>query len=232
MDEARAPATTGSASGRQEVHERGMIDLVLPEARFAFASALMQMHHDRKRVFVDRLNWALPSPQSWLEVDDFDNEHAVYLLARSPASGRHEGSVRLLPSTGRHMLGSIFSELCAGPVPVGPDCWEISRFVTAPPAVAGTSVMRLHRMLACGIAEFALLNSIERYTLVTEPRRLPALLSVGWTVQPLGLPTLCLGQELQALQILIDEKSLGELRAKLGIGGPLLQFERLQCEAA
>jgi N-acyl-L-homoserine lactone synthetase len=209
-----------------------MIDVVLPETRLEHAAALMQMHHDRKRVFVDRLGWDLPSPQSWLEVDDFDNESAIYLVARSPESGRHEGSVRLLPTIERHMLGSLFSGLCAGPVPVAEDCWEISRLVTCPPEIAGTSLVKLHRLLAAGLLEFALLNSIRRYTLVAEAHRVPALLSIGWPVTPLGLPTNHLGQSLQALQISVDSGTLDALRSRLRLTSTVLQFASRDRRAA
>ena len=114
-----------------------MIDLVLPEARFGFAGALMEMHHDRKQVFVDRFGWRLPAEGSWLEVDQFDNDYAVYLLARS-AEGRHQGSVRLLPSSRPHMLDTLFSHLCPDGVPGGDDIWEISRLVTNPTDASGT----------------------------------------------------------------------------------------------
>ena len=209
-----------------------MIDVVLPENRLEHAALLMQMHHDRKRVFVDRLGWQLPSPQSWLEVDDFDNECAVYLVARSPMTGGHAGSVRLLPSTGKHMLNSLFQTLCAGAVPVGNDCWEISRLVTSPPDVAGTSVIKLHRLMALALLEFATLNSIRRYTLVAETHRVPALLSIGWTVTPLGLPSDFMSQTLQALQIAVEDRTIRELRARLQIHSAVLQFAAADRRAA
>ena len=124
-----------------------MIDLVLPESRLGFAAALMEMHHDRKQVFVDRFGWSLPAKGSWLEIDQFDDDYAVYLLARSP-EGRHRGSVRLLPSSRPHMLNTLFSHLCPGGVPGGDDCWEISRLVTSPADAAGTTMLRIHRLLA------------------------------------------------------------------------------------
>lgn len=201
-----------------------MIEVVFPESRFEHAPALMQMHHDRKRVFVDRLGWSLPSRESWLEVDDFDNESAVYLVARSPETGRHIGSVRLLPSTGPHMLASLFRHLCAANVPTGEDCWEISRFVTCPPEVEGTSVLKLHRLLALALIEFAFLKSIRRYTLVTEAHRVPALLSIGWSVIPLGVPTTSADETLQALEIRIEEHVLTALRRKTGICSDVLRF--------
>lgn len=209
-----------------------MIDLILPEDRFSFADALMQMHHDRKRVFVDRFRWNLSASGSWLEVDEFDNEHAVYLVARNEASGGHEASVRLLPSTQPHLLASIFAGLCPTGVPVGPDCWEVSRLVTSPSAARGTSVLKVHRLLALAMVEFAVLNAIRRYTLVTEPSRVPALLSVGWTVRPLGLPVRHLGEALQALEILIMPETLAFLRGKFRMTEPALRARAFDRRAA
>jgi N-acyl-L-homoserine lactone synthetase len=199
-----------------------MIDLVLPETRLGFAAALMEMHHDRKQVFVDRLGWRLPAKGSWLEVDQFDDDYAIYLLARSP-EGRHRGSVRLLPSSRPHMLDTLFSHLCPGGVPVGEDCWEISRLVTNPGDASGNSVLKVHRLLALALVEFALDNGIRRYTLVAEAHRVPALLSVGWTVIPLGLPTPVGGEQLQALQIDLRPDTLDEMRRRLRIEQPVLR---------
>jgi N-acyl-L-homoserine lactone synthetase len=205
--------------------------LVLPESRFGFAGALMEMHHDRKQVFVDRLGWRLPAKGSWLEVDQFDNDYAVYLLARSD-EGRHQGSVRLLPSSRPHMLDTLFSHLCPAGVPGGDDVWEISRLVTNPMDAAGTSILRVHRLLALALAEFARENAIRSYTLVTEAYRVPALLSIGWPVMPLGLPTFCDGEVLQALQIRLGADTLEQMRARLRIGHPVLRMMEMPRKAA
>jgi len=198
-----------------------MIDLVLPEARFRFAGALMEMHRDRKAVFVDQLGWSLPAMGSWLEIDQFDNDYAVYLLARE--AQRHQGSVRLLPTTRPHMLDTLFSGLCPGGVPTGEDVWEISRLVTNPRDCIGGAGLRVHRLLALALVEFARLNGISRYNIVAEAKRVPALLAMGWTVMPLGLPTEWDGEELQALQIRIDEHSLGQVQRRVRIFEPALQ---------
>jgi N-acyl-L-homoserine lactone synthetase len=200
-----------------------MIDLVLPEGRLGFAAALMEMHHDRKQVFVDRLGWRLPAKGSWLEVDQFDDDYAIYLLARSP-EGRHQGSVRLLPSSRPHMLSTLFSHLCPAGVPSGDDCWEISRLVTCPADASGTTILRVHRLLALALVEFAQSNAIRRYTLVAEAHRVPALLSVGWQVTPLGLPTWVDGEQLQALQIDLSPGTLREMRSRLRIEAPVLRI--------
>jgi len=65
------------------------------------------MFRDRKRVFVDLLKWDVPVVDGEYEIDQFDTDRAVYLIAVDDA-GDHLGSIRLLPTDGDHILGSIF----------------------------------------------------------------------------------------------------------------------------
>jgi N-acyl-L-homoserine lactone synthetase len=90
----------------------------------------------------------------------------------------------------------------------------------------------VHRLLALALVEFALLNSIRRYTLVTEAQRVPALLSVGWRVTPLGLPTECMGSRLQALQISVCRVTLEQMRSRLRIASSVLENIKSHRQAA
>jgi N-acyl-L-homoserine lactone synthetase len=188
--------------------------IIRPADRWQFSRSLMEMHHHRKQVFVDQLGWKLVGG-GWLEVDEFDNDYATYLMVVSPDDDRHLASVRLLPTTRPHMLNSVFSDLVPGGAPQGETVWEISRFIAAP-GEGGASVLRVHRMLAHALVEFALLNGVERYTLITESRRLPALLSIGWTVMPLSLPIPKDGELIEALEILIDARSVEAVARRPG----------------
>jgi N-acyl-L-homoserine lactone synthetase len=196
-----------------------MIDIISPDKRWRYAGPLMQMHRDRKIVFVDGLGWRLSAPGSWLEVDEYDNDHAVYLMARDEESGDHLGSLRLLPTTGPNLLEGVFASLCPDGVPRAENVWEISRLVTAPhEGTPGTRVLKVHRLLALALIEFGLLNGIEHYVLVAESQRVPALLSIGWRVKPLSLPTAYEGGPLlEVLQIDVDETTGNRLRDRLGI---------------
>ena len=51
------------------------------------------MHQDRKRIFVDRVKWDVPVLAGEFEVDQFDTDAAVYLIAVS-AAGEHRGDRR------------------------------------------------------------------------------------------------------------------------------------------
>jgi N-acyl-L-homoserine lactone synthetase len=184
------------------MHEQLHIRMIHPSERWEHSVSLMQMHHDRKRVFVDRLGWRLPTGAGWLEVDEFDHDFAVYLMAVDD-NDRHLGSVRLLPTTRRHMLQAIFPDLCPGGAPCGEDVWEISRFLATPGRCGGTAILRIYRLLAAALMEFAELNGASRFTLVAETKRMPALLSIGWTVHPLSLPTLVEGEWIEAAEIVV-----------------------------
>lgn len=89
------------------------------------------MHRDRKRVFVDMRRWEVPVIDGQFEIDQFDSEHAVYLIGAGD-DGTHHGSIRLLPTERPHILGSLFPHLCDGPSPTGPDVWEITRGCLSP----------------------------------------------------------------------------------------------------
>jgi acyl homoserine lactone synthase/acyl-homoserine lactone synthase len=90
--------------------------------------------------------------------------------------------------------------------------------------VVGAAAVRVHRLLALALVEFAELNGIARYNLVAEARRVPALLSMGWDVDPLGLPMLFKGEELQALQIRLEPDTLSRMRRRVRIWGNVLQI--------
>jgi N-acyl-L-homoserine lactone synthetase len=198
------------------------IKLVDADTRLRFSKHLIEMHHDRKRVFVDQLGWQLPSAGSWLEVDAFDNEYTVYLIACSANDDRHLASVRLLPTTRPHMLNTIFAHLGDdGPV-VGEDVWESSRFTIAPLGMRGTEVMRLSQYLALAHVEFALLNNIRRYTMIGEIHRVATVCAMGWKVRPLCLPTDCGDKKVVSMEVTIDEDTLPKMRRRFGIDDPVL----------
>jgi N-acyl-L-homoserine lactone synthetase len=198
------------------------IKLVDADTRLRFSKHLIEMHHDRKRVFVDQLGWKLPSAGSWLEVDEFDNEYTVYLIACSAHDDRHLASVRLLPTTGPHMLNTIFADLSEGGPVVGEDVWESSRFTIAPLGLRGTEVMRLSQYLALAHVEFALLNDIRRYTMIGEINRVATVCAMGWKVRPLCLPTDCGGKKVVSMEVSIDEDTLTNMRRRFGIDEPVL----------
>jgi len=147
---------------------------------------LRAMFEDRKSVFVDLLKWDVPVLDGRFELDEFDDEHATYLIATG-ADGDHLASARLLPTTRRHILGTLFAELCAAPPPAGPEIFEITRFCLSRRQNAA-SRRRARNRLVSALVWYALDAGIRTYTGVAEIAWLQQILAFGWDCRPLGPP--------------------------------------------
>lgn len=189
--------------------------------------ALREMFEARKRVFVDLLKWDVPVLDGRYEVDQFDDQHAIYLIVPDE-NGGHAGSARLLTTTLPHILDSLFPDLCAGPPPRGPNVLEITRFCLDLDQDSRTRLETRNRLVS-GLVRYALENSIETYVGVAEMGWLQQILAFGWRCRPLGLPRVIGGKMLGALRIDISP----ETPALLEMNGiyrpaPLHQLEILE----
>ena len=147
---------------------------------------LRAMFEDRKSVFVDLLKWDVPVLCGRFELDQFDDEHATYLII-ADEDGDHLASARMLPTTRPHILGSLFPDLCAVPPPAGPHVFEITRFCLS--RRQGAASRRLARnQLVSALAWHALEQGIRTYTGVAEISWLQQILAFGWDCRPLGAP--------------------------------------------
>lgn len=186
-----------------------MIHLVTD--RRAAPTLVEAMHRDRKAVFVDRLGWSVPVVGD-LEIDEFDTEAAVYLVA-ADASGAHLGSLRLLPSERPHLLGTLFPELCAEGVPIGPTVYEVSRLVLSPALRAATRLAARQRLIVA-LAEYGLEAGIETYTCMAGPAWLSQIMAMGWRAELLGPPREIDGETIGALALPVDAATLARFRAQ------------------
>jgi N-acyl-L-homoserine lactone synthetase len=147
---------------------------------------LKAMFEDRKSVFVDLLKWNVPVLDGRFEIDQFDDEHATYIII-ADGRGDHLGSARLLPTTRPHILGSLFPDLCAAPPPAGPRVFEITRFCLSRRQTAASRRSTRNRLVSA-LAWHALKHGILTYTGVAEMAWLQQILAFGWNCRPLGAP--------------------------------------------
>jgi acyl-homoserine lactone synthase len=180
-------------------------------ARPTIEPALRPMFAARKRVFVDLLGWDVPVLDGRFEVDQFDDDHAEYLVV-ADADGRHLASARLLLTTRPHILDSLFPELCAGDIPRGPKVREITRFCLDP-SVGAVVRRNARNVLVSALVAHALAQGIERYTGVAELAWLQQILAFGWRCRPLGLPRAAGAGMIGALAIEIAEDTQSLLAA-------------------
>ena len=192
-------------------------------------AVLRAMFEARKQVFVDLLKWDVPILDGRFEIDQFDDAHAVYLIVTDEA-GAHLGSARLLRTTRPHILGSLFPELCAGPVPAAPDIWEITRFCLGRNHNARQRLVTRNRLVTALVGH-ALGYGITAYSGVAEMGWLQQILAFGWRCRPLGLPRIAGGAMLGALRIDISEETPA-LLSRSGIWAPEALVETPALKAA
>lgn len=188
-----------------------MIQIYTGASGAGHAAILDEMYRERKRVFVDLLRWEVPVVDGQFEIDQFDTPDAVYLVSATD-DGEHLGSTRLLPTHLPHLLGSIFPQLCDGPVPAGRDTLEITRGCLSPKLRAAERLRVRNRLMTASV-HYALLRGVSRFTCVADSGWLSQILQLGWDCRPLGEPQLIERVVTGALEIMLSGKTIGHLRA-------------------
>ena len=91
------------------------------------SNLLEDMFRLRARVFAGRLGWDV-HVQNGMEVDEFDSLDPIYLIGVDETD-TVVSCVRLLQTTGPHMLADVFSGILKGQAPLrSPTLWEATRF--------------------------------------------------------------------------------------------------------
>ncbi len=91
------------------------------------------MFLDRAAQFSARLGWAVTVDAKGHERDTYDALDPLYVIWER-ADGRHGGSMRFMPTTGRCMVNDHFAHLNDGQPLSCPQIWECTRFCLAPGA--------------------------------------------------------------------------------------------------
>lgn len=120
-----------------------------------------QMFCDRKRQFVDRLSWSISHDNTGREIDEYDNNGAMYILLRD-GDGNHRGSLRLSDINRNFMIGDHFHDdfpslnaLCA-------KTWEVTRLCICP-ELEPSEKRRIRQQIFCGLCHFALAEEIDEF---------------------------------------------------------------------
>ncbi|MEO7681861.1 MAG: acyl-homoserine-lactone synthase [Sphingomonas sp.] len=172
------------------------------------------MFEDRKRLFVDLMRWDVPVIDQAYEIDQFDGPSATYIVDGDGEHGgrAHRGSMRLLPTTGPHILGELFPALAVGCVPQGDAVHEITR-LCLPTRLGAPERLQVRNRLISAMVDHALASGIITLTGVVRPAFRETVLAMGWRAAPLGPVLEIGGQKLAAFRIEIDHRTPGLLAA-------------------
>lgn len=138
------------------------------------------MFADRARQFHERLGWAVDVDEHGWERDDYDAINPTYIIWQRP-DGRHGGSLRFLPTTGRTMVNDHFSALAGGRRFSHPKVWECTRFCVAEGSEANVSAA-----LMLGAAQFGVGLGLARAVAVFDARMARVYRLLGWQPTILG----------------------------------------------
>jgi acyl-homoserine lactone synthase len=199
-----------------------MIHVISSMNRHLYEDAIETHFHVRHDIFVGERRWKALARPNGKEVDCYDNDDTVYMLAME--GQRVVGGHRLCPTTGATMIGEIFPALAAvRGVPSDPLIWEWSRIFVVRDRRDG----RVNLELMAAVQEFCLDEGITHVSAIVEIRSLPRLQQTGFVVHPLGLPAIIDGSWTMATLMEISTDTLDRIRDIGNITGSVLTRQAL-----
>jgi acyl-homoserine lactone synthase len=197
-----------------------MIHVVSLANQHLYARQLDQMFRMRHTFYVEGHGWAGLTSRDGRETDEFDDEHAVYLMSIDPF-GEVAASVRLNPTTQPTLLKK-FVAWSDEALPETEGVWDISRWIAAPQHRRSTNPRwpsNHQRELMVGILEFGLSRGLTHLTMLAELRLAERIKSYGWPLRFLGAPREYEGGKGTAVaaEIEVGQHVLAMTRAKTGM---------------
>jgi N-acyl-L-homoserine lactone synthetase len=151
-----------------------MLRYVYGEDLHRFPLLADSMFHDRAAQFARRLGWDVSVDANGNERDEYDDLNPLYVIWERD-DGRHGGSMRFLPTTGRTMINDHFRHLADGVEVRSPLIWECTRFCLAPDSEAGAAAA-----LMLGGAEVGCNFHLNHAVAVFDARMVRVYRTLGW----------------------------------------------------
>lgn len=197
------------------------VHVITHKNRALYEDCIQQYFCLRHEIFVEERGWNDLRREDGREIDAYDNDHTIYLLAID--AGRVVGGQRLYPTLLPHMISDVFPHMAQRGIPQGTDIFEWTRYFVVKARRTGRTDCRL----LASMQEFCLEEGISEVTAVVEMWWLPRWQQAGFKVRPLGLPHMIEGQPCIAAAIEISEQSLAHVRKLAGLRGASLVREGL-----
>ncbi len=168
-----------------------MIHIITSENRHLYGPQLWAMHEERRRQCVEKNGWVDLVVLDGGEVDDYDDDRAIYLLGFDDDM-RLEVGLRLRPTDDRCMLADKFPHLIApGETPKkGPDVWGATRLFTTEVYRDRKGPGRGQRVFEVWAAAFehALRHGVTRFVGMIDMQLYPGILNSPIDTRLVGIP--------------------------------------------
>ncbi len=166
-----------------------------------------RLRHD---VFVEEKEWKALSKIDKREIDEFDNDDALHMLAFQ--DDELVGYQRLLPTTKPYLLSSIYPQLCEVDMPASPRTWEWTRYAVKRQFRArGRILSPIANKLLSAIVEWGLKKQVNSVVIEMQPLWMLRLVQLHFRIVPLGICHKMDGEEVLAVQAHFDKRTLNRL---------------------
>ena len=168
-------------------------------------------HRIRHEIFVGEKGWKALERCDGREIDQFDDEHATYILALD--GSRVVGGSRLYPTTRPHMISEAFMHLVDRSLPRNSTTWEWTRYFV----VRERRIGRTDCRLMAAVHQYCLEIGITSLTGVAEMWWVPRWQQAGFKVRPLGVPQMIEGQPTIAVCIEVSADTVATVKELGGL---------------
>lgn len=197
-----------------------MLHLVTKENRSLYRRELEDLFRVRKSVFVDELGWQLKVTPDGREIDQYDDDDAIYGIGFD-WRGKVTMAGRYRHTNDHSMLMDVFPHAVAPGTPplMGPKTWEFSRGFCLETGGKRHNQQR-RAMLMLTPLEIAHAHGATSYIAFSEVRLLPLFISMGWRVKLLGDPVSYGEGEGIAYQVEVSEDAIRSMREAYDLPAP------------
>ena len=163
-----------------------VIYLVDRRNRAAFSAQLEEMYRQRHEVYVEKRGWKALAKPDRREVDQFDNEDAVYLM-KIADDGEVLGAVRLIDTTKPHLMRDVFSHIVTlAPIPNDPRIYEMTRCYVSNSITDRAQKAQYAGEIMAAMEEYGLARGLTYYSVVSDLYFVPFMTVIGEGVKQLG----------------------------------------------
>lgn len=189
---------------------RARVHAVDSSNRHIYSDQIEQHFRIRHDIYVAERGWENLRRDDLREVDQFDTEDTVYLLAidRDVVVG---GS-RLNPTIRPHLISDIFPHLASEGIRRGADIFEWTRVFVVKEFREEHAYSRVGSEIMCAIIEYCMIKEIKMITALVDAWWVPRFLDCGWNPEPLGLPSMVDGSPVVVLALYPTEHALKTTR--------------------
>ncbi|RMB11729.1 N-acyl-L-homoserine lactone synthetase [Eilatimonas milleporae] len=201
-----------------------MIHAVHKLNRALYRPQMEKMFEKRHRVFVDHMGWEDLRRADGRDVDEFDGEDAIYLMALDDIGREVQGGLRLLPTDRPILLDKLFPSLSKeGKLPRGKGIFEISRFFVDAPIRTTPRGTLIKGEILVGLLDYASSMGAKLLTMVCDMTFLPRLLALPLGVKPLGLPRQIGEEDVVAVSMPVERNAIHKVRELFAVKHPIIE---------